>query len=237
MQKFFAADLQQEIALRVTRAVEIDRLVESRFLPLEMNGSRPVPQRAGGSDRTPTPLRFFCMPFDDLLCDAPRRTEKQKGRISRNSVAPIWTWVGQRLLPFETKIYCRDFKTATAAAEHATGKALATKFWAVAAEAMHGAFASAEGRDTARRMLKDELIFADAEEVALLLGVAPAIISIQETLVRPTRKLTDEHLRVLRAVHDALTRATPEAAPYVSIIAENRLAHRRDAVKLSLENL
>ena len=230
----FAGNLTQEIASRLARAVEIDRLEVGKFLPHDMmlNRLRPTLQRVNGSERTPTPLRFFCMPFEDLLIDR-LRTEKQRGCISRSSVALIWTWVGQTLLPLETKTYCRNFKTAIAAADHAAGKAHAEDFWAITAYAMREALAGEAGRSTARRVLKDDLVCADAEEVALLLGVAPAIIAIQETLVRPVHELTGDHLRALRAIHDGLIETAPEAAPYVALIATNRLARPVDALKLS----
>lgn len=217
-----AGSLSQEIARRVARAVEIDRFANARSLPQEMM-LRPVLERVDGSERTPTPLRFFCMPFEDLFSDAPR-TEKHKGCIARSGLARIWTWIGQSLLPLETKIYCRAFKSAIVAADHAAGKAHAANFWAIAADAMHAALADQAGRSAARRILRDDLVLADAEEIALLLGVAPAIVSIQETLARATPELTDEHLQALRAIHDRLLESDPDAAPYVALIARNRIA-------------
>ena len=231
-----ADNLSREIALRLAHAVEIDRLDDGKFLPLEMtlNRLRPALRRVDGSERTPTPLRLFCRPFEDLLSNTPRMTEKQRGRISSSSVPLIWSWVGQTLLPLETKIYCRNFKSAIVSADHAASKAHAANFWAIAAEAMRCALASEAGRSAARRMLRDDLVFADAEEVALLLGVAPAIMSIQETLVRSTLELTEEHLRALRAIRNRLIETVPEAAPYVALIAMNRVAHPRD-LSLMLE--
>lgn len=224
----FAENFAQEIALQVARAVEIDRLdLVGKSLPHDMmtNRLRPALRRVNGSERTPTPLRFFCMPFEDLLGNASERAAKKKGRISRSSVAPIWSWIGRILLPLETATYRRNFKTAIAAGDQVTGKAHAANFWALAAKAMRGALASEGGRSRACRTLCDDLVLADAEEIALLLGVAPAIMSIQETVLRPTHKLTDEQLRMLRAIHDTLSKAEPDAAPYVALIAMNRLAH------------
>ena len=41
-------------------------------------------------DRTPTPLRLFCRPFQDLLTCEPRKA-KQKAAIARGSLVPVWT--------------------------------------------------------------------------------------------------------------------------------------------------
>ena len=228
-----ARSLPEEIALRVARAVEMNRFGDAKSLPHEMMPKRTALRRPIGADRTPSPLRSFCMPFEDVLCDIPRRTLKQKGRISRDSVAPIWTWVSQFLLPQETKIYCRNFKSAVAAARHDDSKAYAASFWALAADAMRSALADGTERERARRILNSELVLADAEEAALLLGVAPAIVAIQETLARQTPALTDEHLRVLRTIHDGLIQSAPNAASYVAVIAMNRLAHPWEALKLA----
>jgi hypothetical protein len=234
--KSFLGSLPEQIAARLARAVEIDRLVEGTSLPHELilQSLRPSLRRLSGSDRTPTALRFFCLPFEDLFTAAPHRDIKQKGRIARDSVAPIWTWVSQILLPLETKIYCRNFKSALAAAKHIDTKAHAESFWPVAAKAMCAALADHAGRNAARAVLGSDLVLADAEEAALLLGVGPAVMKIQETLVRPVPLLSDELLVSLRAIYDGVLGTAPDAAPYVAVIAMNRLARPWDALKLPL---
>ena len=98
--KSFLGSLPEQIAARLAHAVEVDRLVEGKSLPHEMilEGLRPALRRLAGAELTLTPLRFFCVPFEDLFTIVPRKDIKQKGRISRGSVAPIWTWVSQMLL-------------------------------------------------------------------------------------------------------------------------------------------
>jgi hypothetical protein len=237
--KSFLGSLPEEIALRLARAVEVDRLSDGKSFPHEMilEGLRPALRRLNGSDRTPTPLRFFCLPFEDLFTVVPRHAVKQKGRIARGSVAPIWTWVSRTLLPLETRNYCRNFKSAIAAANHADSKAQAASFWQVAADAMRDALGSEAERGVARRVLNGELVLADAEEAALMLSIGPAVMSIHEALVRPVPLLTDELLKVLRTIHDRLSETTPDAAPYVAVIAMNRLARPWEALKLHDKDL
>ena len=234
--KSFLGSLPEQIAARLARAVEIDRLVEGASLPHELilQSLRPSLRRLSGSERTPTALRFFCLPFEDLFTAAPHRDIKQKGRIARGSVAPIWTWVSQTLLPLETKIYCRNFKSAFVAGNHVGTKAHAGSFWPIAAEAMRAALSDDAERKAARAVLGSDLVLADAEEAALLLGVGPAVIKIQETLVRPVPLLSDELIVSLRAIYDGLIGTTPDAAPYVAVIAMNRLARPFEALKLPL---
>ena len=62
-----------------------------------LDGLRPALRDAQAA-RTPTPLRLFCRPFEDLLTSAPRKT-KQKASIARASVLPVWLWLGRDLIP------------------------------------------------------------------------------------------------------------------------------------------
>jgi hypothetical protein len=217
----------EELELCLARAIEVS---EGEALRHGMTLSGPA-WRLIGAERTPTPLRFFCLPFEDLLTLDPRPT-KQKGRIARDSIAPIWIWLSGTLLPFETKSYCRNFKSAIVAADHAMGKAHAAEFWRIAAAAMRMALASESGRKAARQVLKSELVIADAEEVALLLASAPTIMTVRELMVRPVPELTDEMRHSLHTIDENLVIAEPEVAPYIGVIAMNRLARPWEALKL-----
>jgi hypothetical protein len=231
----FLARVSKQIDQCVARAVEVDRRADGETLKHDMSLGRlgSAPRRIVGAERTPTPLRLFCLPFEDLFTGFPRNGVKQIGRIARSSVAPIWNWVGQALLPLETRIYCRDFKSASAAGDHARCKALAANFWPIAGAAMHSALAGESSRRAARQVMKSELVLADAQEAALLLAIAPAVMKIQEILIKPVPMLTDEQLCSLCVIRDDLGVSNPNAAPYVALIAMNRLARPPEALKLT----
>jgi len=135
-------------------------------------------------------------------------------------------------LPLETKSYYRNFKAAIAVADHAKRKIHAADFWLIAGAAMRAALASESGRRTARQILKNELVVADAQEAALLLCVAPAVVKIHALLLRPVPALTQELLHSLGVIRDDLALCEPAAAPYVAVIAMNRLARPWDALQL-----
>jgi hypothetical protein len=107
----FLGKLPETLAVRLAKAVELDRLAEGKSLPhdLILEGLRPVLKRARGVERTPTPLRLFCQPFQDLLSSLPRK-QKQLGRIALSSIHPVWNWVARTLLPGETAAYCEGIK-------------------------------------------------------------------------------------------------------------------------------
>src|SRR5215475_4890101 len=108
MLKAFLGGLPWPAAARLATAVEVDRLMDGRTLPHDdiMEGLRPVLRREN-YDRTPTPLRLFCRPFQDLLTSMPRKA-KQKGCIARGTLVPAWNWVTEILLPSETRAYSAE---------------------------------------------------------------------------------------------------------------------------------
>ncbi|MEY4708110.1 MAG: hypothetical protein RJB58_1833 [Pseudomonadota bacterium] len=110
LHKSFLGGLPGHVAARLALAVEVDRLLEGRGLPHDdiLSGLRPVLRR-DHHDRTLTPLRLFCRPFQDLLSCAPRRA-KQKGCIARGSLVPVWNWVSQTLVPDAAAAYVKDTK-------------------------------------------------------------------------------------------------------------------------------
>src|SRR5579872_6204302 len=87
-------DMAEALELALARAIEVS---DGEALQHGMIFRSPVGR---DSERTPTPLRFFCLPFEDLLIAAPRQ-RKQRGRIARDSIAPIWTWLREILLPLD----------------------------------------------------------------------------------------------------------------------------------------
>jgi len=219
-------DIAEEIERSLARAIEVGDDEVPRH---DMNFRSPAGREW---ERTPTPLRHFCLPFEDLLNAAPRQS-KQKGRIARDSIAPIWTWLREILLPFETRSYRRNFKSAIAAADHAQAKLLAADFWRVAGAAMRAALASEPEQGVARKLMRNEHILADAAEAALMLSIAPTVMTIQDHMVRPVPVLTDELLHALRAIRERLVLTEPDAAPYVTLVAMNRLARPWEALKIA----
>ncbi|HEY0107609.1 MAG TPA: hypothetical protein VGB91_16120 [Rhizomicrobium sp.] len=233
--KSFLGGLPEQIAARLAQAVEVDRLVDGKSLPHEMilESLRPALRRAAGADRTPTPLRAFCAPFEDLFSIAPRKT-KQQGIIARGSVTPVWAWISQVLLPEQTKDYIRDFKMLALAGKHAEAGARAALFWPAAAQAIQERLADPATARAARVALGADLVVADASEMAVLLRVGLDVVQIQTLLPRFVPSLSEDLLWALRKIYDRLVASEPDAAPYVAVIAMHRLGRPWEALKLPL---
>lgn len=220
------------MAARLAKAIEIDRLNDGRMLPHELilDGLRPVLRR-GQSDRAPTPLRLFCRPFEDLLTVMPRK-QKQKGRIERGAIMPVWNWVSQTLVPDAASAYAIGVKTAILSGNAEEMMKHAAVFWSAASKAMLEALGS--GRKAAQAALESDLVVEDAREMALLLSVGDAIVDLQNKIPRPLPLLTEEYVWKLRDIYDRLAASAPEAAPYVAVVAMHRLERPWEALKLPM---
>jgi len=229
--KTFLGSLPGSVAAKLASAVEADRLTGGHALPHDaiLEGLRPVLRGAGGG-RMPTPLRLFCRPFEDLLTSSPRKT-KQKASISRDSLLPVWLWLGRDLLPAQTENYIAETKALIMARKFAEATRRAETFWIEAAAAL----AAGLGSPGARTALGDALILADAQEIALLLPAGADMLRIQEVLPRPVPQLNDDLLWQLRAVYDELVERLPDVAPYVAVMAMNRLARPWEALRLPMQ--
>ena len=229
--KAFLGSLPGEIAARLASAVEADRMMDGTALPHDaiLEGLRPV-LRGANAARTPPPLRLFCRPFEDILTSNTRKT-KQKASIARSSLLPIWLWLGRDLIPAETESYIAQTKALIVARKYADATQRAESFWIQAGAALQAGLAL----PTARTALNDPLILADAQEMALLLPAGADMLRIQDVLHRPVPQLNEDLLWQLRAIYDDLVTRLPDVAPYVAVMAMNRLARPWEALRLPMQ--
>lgn len=231
----FLGGLPCDLAERLARAVEVDRLMDGKVLPHEtiLEGLRPV-LRSAGRERTPTPMRLFCRPFEDLLSSAPRG-KKQKGIIARGSVLPVWHWVSRTLLPEQATAFVSDVKALILAQKTGEALARAVQFWTLAGGRIGEELSGDPGSKRARGALGSEAVLADAQEIGLLLLTGVQICKIQAVLPKPVSHFSEDLLWEARAIYDDLVERAPDAAPYVAVIAMNRLTRPWEALKLPLQ--
>lgn len=231
----FLGTLPEQAAAKLAHAIEMDRLMDGKALPHDviLMGLRPsLRQSHMNSARTKTPLRLFCQPFEDLLTSEPR-TAKQKGVLARASVSPVFNWLTGSLLAADAETYCREIKVLIVADKEDEALARTAKFWRLAGPAMREALSSADGLMTARKFLKEDEI-ADAREIALLILEGEEVLKVQARLPKLVPHLTEDLLWQLRESYDALIKRNPDVAPYVAVIAMNRLQRPWEALRLPL---
>ena len=229
--KNFLGGLQGDMAARLASAVEADRLLDGHVLPHQaiLDSLRPA-LRGAGANRTPTPLRLFCRPFEDLLSSAPRKA-KQKGTIARASILPVWLWLGRDLLKRQTDSFIAETKSMIVQRKYTEASRRAENYWLEAGPALQAGLKT----PAARTILGDALIIADAQEMAMLLPASAELTRIQEVLPRPVPQLNEELLWQLRAIYDELVARMPDVAPYVAVTAMNRLTHPWEALRLPMQ--
>ncbi len=231
----FLGSLPESIALRLAQAVELDRLQDGKSLPhdLILEGLRPVLKRAEAVERTPTPMRLFCMPFQDLLTATPRK-DKLTGKIAYSSISIVWNWLQDSVLPAEMVEYCAGVKSDVLGYRLDNANLRAQEFWKITSQAMLETLSSGDSARAARTTLGGDLVFADAHEMALLLAIGPRVMDIQRKIPAGTPTLTDELLWSLRTIYEAVVETTPDSAPYVAVITMHRLAKPWEALRLPL---
>lgn len=232
----FLGKLPGPIAGRLAKAIEVDRLGGGSVLPHDaiLDSLRPILRNAQTSDRTLTPLRLLCRPFEDLLFSTPRQN-KLKGKIARDSVMLLWNWVSTELLPDAAAAFERDATAAIMTGKIEAAETLVTAFSGQVSLAILSVLQSKSGVKAAEAALGDSSIVDDAREMAQLLGVAQDIRGLQEKLPKPFPTLTDDEIWVLREFYDRILAALPDAAPYVAVITMNRLERPWEALRLPLQ--
>jgi hypothetical protein len=230
----FLSRLPPAAAQQLASAIETGAFYDGKGLPHDviMESLRPVLRQAPPEGRVLTPLRLFCQPFEDLLIDAGGKA-KLKGRIARESILPVWSWISNTLIPEQSQVYSKDVRHAIEGNDTASAYTFAAQFWSTAFEAIRGTLANEKTRSAARSALGD-LAIADAEEMALLLGAGEQVLDIQKKLPRGTATLTEDLIWSLREIYDALLQNNPDVAPYVTVIAMGRLAKPWEALRLPL---
>ena len=232
----FLGSLPEGIASRLARAVEVDKLNNGTVLPHELilESLRPTLRTsADHATRTQTPLRVFCRPFEDLLTNEPR-TQKQKGRILRSSITPVWNWLAQELIPDQVNSYAIAVKTAILGYRADEMREKTAEFWKTAAAAVRTKLATDAGYKVARVALNGDAVVEDAREMAVMLSAAPEISELQEKLPRHIPTLGEDAIQVFREVYDRLTAIAPDAAPYLPLVVMNRLDKPWEALRLPL---
>ncbi|MBV8800875.1 MAG: hypothetical protein JO208_13840 [Alphaproteobacteria bacterium] len=232
----FLGSLPAGLAGKVARAVEVDRLNNGKMLPhdLILESLRPSLRDEERAERTHTPMRLFCQPFEDLLAND-QKSQKLKGRISRSSITPVWNWLAQDLIPDVLNAFSLAVKTAAMGYGTEDLETRAAEFWKTASSTMRAKLASESGRRAARQAVGGDAIVEDAREMAIMLQAGPEICRLQERLARRVPSLTDDIVRAFREIYEEVALKTPEVAPYLPLVVMKRLEHPWEALRLPLE--
>jgi len=225
----FIEKLPDHLLAQLTQAIERDRLSGGKELPhdLLLAGLRTSAAVADRQvHRTPTPMRLFCMPVEDIL--VPARRKKRQGLIARSSLTPIWEWLASDLMPKEFRKHYDNLTTAILDRENDKIQESAAAFHEAGAKAIAEALDGAPEGSKKRAAYADKLggddVVADAEDMAKALNAAPEILDLRDEFAAPVKTLSRELLKALCASYDKVVEEKSDAAAFVIDVAMHRLA-------------
>ena len=226
----YLAQLPPPTALKLASGLEREKLRGNTGLPYEMilSGLRPLlASFRGKRPGAPDPLRQFCQPFEDLLIDD-GKLDRRQGRISRASVIRVWTWLENDLLPDALPDMKRRIVDHTLKGDRAALDATVSVMHASAAAAILSAIEEAR-HDAARRrqaeaQLGGESGFEDAREIAGVLSIAPAMLTLQSMLPKTIDNLDEATLSSVKDLYDETHKTAPADALYIPFAVMSRLA-------------
>ena len=232
--KGFLGQLPDEVASRLAKAVEVDRLIGGNALPHDdiLKALRPqLRGTATSAHRVPTPQRLFCRPFEDLLVSGDRKA-KQKGRIARSSVDLVWKWLASALMPARHHKLTTSLGEAIVAGNDELIDRDLTALWSEASFVLKAALADEGRKAVAAQTLGGADVAEDAAEMALLLAQAKTVIEIRTRLPKPVVQLTQDDIWFLCDLIDQLALTAPDFAPYIALVVLGRLERPWEVLRL-----
>ena len=233
----FLGTVTPAIALRLAKAVETDRL-RGGALPHDeiMRALRPRLRDAQNRlSRVASPRRLVCAAFEDVLFDGVRR-RKQRGRIARTSITPVWAWLEATLSKdvLELLDVVRD-KLLTSSAEFADAEVAA--FQRAAAAALLAEIPTGDPVDPriagGAKMLGGADIAADAYDMARLLEIGADLLRLQREFPKPMHTLSESDISLIRAVWENVVAEHPDSASYVVFMMLGRLEKPWEIMRLA----
>lgn len=218
-------------ATQLARMVEIDRLNDGS-LPHDaiLEFLRPALRQHSNRVRVPSPVRHFCLPFEDLLFSGPRVVKRQ-GAIARAVIQPLWHWLERDLLAQEMAEYIASFKAAVTAEDTETCDQLAAGLWQLSGQAISAALAA--GPDALHPALHNDAALAeDAREIALLLLGGRFVSEVRTQFPIPAPAPDEEKMIAFKAIYNRAADAMPDLAPYLPVVAMGRLEKPWQALRL-----
>ncbi len=236
--KSFVSELPPGTAAALTVALERSRLEKGPALPhdLVLQGLRPALQQGRfRASRTPTPLRLFCQPFEDLLFPA-HNGPKLRGRIARTSIMPVWDWLRSDIMPDNLSALCDGVGKAILADDSRQIRRSMLQIHGVCGLALSSildglAPGSPEYERLATRLGGPECL-EDARDMAMVLEIADDIQALLEGLPRPIERLSDDQIALARRTYEVIADHMPDHAPYVVFVTMGRLSRPWEILKL-----
>jgi hypothetical protein len=188
------------------------------------------------NDSAGHPSRYFFQPLDPILTDhAPDRTNF--GQIARGSLAPIWEWIKQDLLPTMARDYNNSIKQALSANNPREAQQVAAAFQNKVGKYLENTLAVTDAAEQARaglaRYTSSRAAFADLTKILCVLRARDALAEFNKALPTRIDKFEDEKIAELRVRLDALRAKNAGAMPFALTMVAKRLKTPWQLIRLT----
>ncbi|MBR0967285.1 hypothetical protein JQ554_23865 [Bradyrhizobium diazoefficiens] len=228
----------------LSRSCLLSELERLELCGIDMPGSAKIQARLraefrkDGSTqaRATSPSRYFFAPLELLLIDgAPEHANM--GRISRNTLTPIWEWICRDLLPTMARDYIKALNDQITANNPKEVLKIASIFQTKVVKVLENTFASAESTEFARGKLAQytasRTAFDDVRKMQQVLRSGDALPKFNEKLPATIAKFDDGQVAQITAQLDAFRKSNSEALPFALTLVARRLKTSWQLVRLA----
>lgn len=228
----------------LSRSCLLSELERLELCGIDMPGSASVQAklraefRKDGSTqaRATNPSRYFFAPLELLLIDgAPEHPNL--GRISRNTLTPIWEWICRDMLPTMARDYIKAINDQATANNPKELLKIAATFQIKVVKVLENTLASAESTEFARGKLAQytasRTAFEDVRKMQQVLRAGDALPKFNEKLPEKITKFDDGRVAQITAQLDAFRKSHPDALPFALTLVARRLKTSWELVRLA----
>ncbi|WP_439359392.1 hypothetical protein [Bradyrhizobium sp. DASA03007] len=186
--------------------------------------------------RATSPSRYFFAPLELLLIDgAPEHANA--GRISRNTLTPIWEWICRDLLPTMARDYIKAINDQVAANNPKEVQKTASTFQTKVLKVLESTLASADSTELARAKLAQytasRTAFDDVMKILDVLRTGAALPKFNEKLPEQITKFDDNQVAQITSQLDGFRKSHPRALPFALALVARRLKTPWQLVRLA----
>jgi hypothetical protein len=228
----------------LSRSCLLSELERLELCGIDMPGSPDIQARLRAEFRkegslqakATSPSRYFFAPLELLLIDgAPEHPNA--GRISRNTLTPIWEWICRDLLPTMARDYVRAIDVLVAANNPREALKTAAAFQTKVVKVLENTLASADGTEHARAKLAQytasRSAFDDVKKILQVLRAGDALTKFNERLPEKITKFDDARVARITALLDAFRKSRSDAVPFALALVARRVKTPWELVRLA----
>lgn len=231
----------------LSRSCLLSELERLELCGIDMPGSSDIQAklraefRKDGSTaaRASNPSRYFFAPLERFLIDgAPEHANS--GRISRNTLTPIWEWICRDLLPTMARDYIKAITELTDANDPKEALKIASTFQTKVVKVLENTLATPDGDEQARGKLgqytASRTAFDDVLKILQVLRSHDVLMKFNAKLPERIGKLDDGQAAKVTALLDAIRKSHPNAVPFAIALVARRLQTSWHLIRLATKS-